>query len=121
MRYYTATIGGGGSYYDDAFSLAASGNAVWASGLIQPLQTNDKGGDDAFLFQQGRILEDDSKMYLLGDIQTSGIVKVGVGSPTISRQYKIIPEGSHHWKINNEPGLKKIYLRALPLGSLAGE
>ena len=58
---------------------------------------------DALLMQQGKILQDDKKMYVEGTIQTSGLgpIKIGLnGSPT-TQQYQILNDGPvTEWPVN---------------------
>jgi len=109
--------------YDDDISLTQSGNDYWCSGLVLPIDTRT-GGHDALLLQQGKILLDDKKIYVNGDVQTSGLspIKIGMnGSPT-SQQYEIVEGGRNiEWNINGTPIYKKIYIRFLPNGSFVGE
>lgn len=119
IRHYTASYGGGGSYFDDKTSLTASGNDIWASGIVQPI-SDIKGSYDAILMEQGRILERDSKLFINGNVPTSGIVKIGVGSP-INEEYSIITDGVYAPQFTGSPVYKKIYMRVLLNGSLDGE
>lgn len=77
-------------------------------------------GTDAFLKEQGKILEDDSKFYVLGNIQTSGLIKIGIGSPP-AREYSLINPGTLGAKIGDNDVYKICYGRWLPNGSLLGE
>jgi len=122
FNYYNVSYGAG-SYYDDDVTYTQSGNDLWTSGLVQPIDTRT-GGYDALLLQQGKITLDDKKVYINGSIQTSGIgpLKIGmVGSPP-TREYQIMSEGEViQWVVNGSPIYKKVYLRYLPNGSFAGE
>lgn len=122
IKYYNLSYGAG-SYYDDDTTLTQSGNDLWTSGLILPIDTRT-GGYDALLLQQGKVTLDDKKVYVLGTIQTSGLgpVKIGIGSPTLSREYQILEDGQViQWHLNGSPVYKKIYVRFLTTGSFLGE
>lgn len=113
FRYYNFTIGGAGSYYDDDVSFSLSGTA-YTSGLMQTIGNN---GVDAFLKEQGKILEDDTKFYILGNVQTSGLIKIGIGSPSV-REYSLINPGTIAHKFGDDATYKICYGRWLPNGSL---
>ena len=115
IRYYTSAING--SYYDDNASLSKSGSDLWTSGIIQPLSFK-RGSYDSTLLEQGKILENDSVLYILGTIQTSGIFKIGLGSPVV-KEYTYLNDTA--WRINDDVIYKKLYVRYLPNGSLTGE
>jgi len=120
FKYYNQTYTG---EYDDDVSYTQSGNDYWCSGLVCPIDSK-LGGYDALLLQQGKILYDDKKLYVAGDVQTSGLgpIKIGMaGSPT-TRQYEILNDGEVvSWGLNGSPVYKKIYIRYLNNGSFIGE
>jgi len=121
FKYYEPTIAGAGSYYDDDVSLAQSGNDLWTSGLHFPISTTGRlSSSESILMQQGKILENDLRLYVEGGIQTSGIVKIGLGSPPIN-EYKIIEDGVQSWELNGSPAYKKLFIRVLTNGSFIGE
>lgn len=121
FRYYSEVFTG--SSYDDDISLTQSGTDFWVSGIVQPI-TNKQFSSEALLLEQGKILLDDRKLYVAGDVQTSGTspIKIGMsGSPT-TQQYQILGQGQiTQWDINGDPIYKKIYVRFLPNGSFIGE
>ena len=118
FRYYAVTAGAG-SYYDDNISLAQSGSDVWTSGVILPIN-GTRGSADAVLLEEGKIFTNDTKLYVRGSVNTSGMIKIGLGSP-ISGEYSLLGEGVTEWSVNQTKVLKKLYIRYLPLGSLTGE
>ncbi len=120
FKYYNSSFGAG-SYYDDDVTLTQSGADGWATGLVQPID-NFGGGVDAVLLQQGMIKENDSKIYVLGSVQTSGLsnIKVGLGSPNFE-EYEMLERGNIQWVVNGSPVYKKIYVRYLTNGSFVGE
>lgn len=118
FKYYSITTGAG-SYYDDNISLTQSGNDYWTSGVILPIN-GTRGSEDAVLIEQGKILTNDTKLYVRGEVQTSGIIKVGLGSP-VGNEYSLLGEGVTNWSVNETDILKKLFIRVLPLGSLTGE
>jgi len=118
IKYYTATYTSGA--YDDDVTLSESGTALWTSGLALPI-TAPRGSSEAELLEQGRILRSDKKLYLPGDVDTSGVyVKIGLGSPP-AEEYSILPEGVLSYDITGSSVYKKCYIRVLPAGSFIGE
>lgn len=117
IKYYTQTFISGGSYYDDAVTLAQSGTTLWTSGYRKGL---DSKGEDPFLIERGLLLEKDSKLYLPGTVQTNGILKIGLGSPG-TEFFSTIQVGPQHAEFTENPVFKIVYMRYLPTGSLAGE
>ncbi len=118
IRYFNPTPGAG-SYYDDNESLTQSGTDLWISGVVQPIDAS-RGSSDATLMEQGKLLTNDTKLYIDGLINTSGTLKFGLGSPP-TNEYSVLPEGVIDWSVNEEPIVSKVYLRVLTNGSLAGE
>ncbi len=119
FKYYGVGFGAG-SYYDDDVLLTPSGIELYISGVILPINAT-RGSSDAVLIEQGKILTNDSKLYIEGTINTSGTFKVGLGSPLSGSEYSIINQGIIKWDVNAVPILKKLYLRQLPNGSFIGE
>ena len=117
FRYFNTS--GADSGYDDSVVLTTSGSDFFTSGLVQPIKDRF-GSADALLLQQGLILNNDLKLYVLGNVQTSGTFKVGIGSPTIENEYSRIPDGTEQWDLDGAV-YKKMYLRVLPTGSFADE
>lgn len=118
FRYFSVSYGAG-SYYDDDVTLTKSGNDLWVSGLHFPLNVKD-GSTESFLVEQGRLLNNDTKLYIRGDIESSKLMKIGLGSP-IRHEYSIIPDGINEPKLNGEGVYKKLFIRVLPTGSIKGE
>jgi len=115
-----------GEYYDDNVQLTISGNDFWTSGVVLPI-SNSRGSSDAVLLEQGKIIMNDTKLYIAGDINTSGTWKLGLGSNEtgspvpITGEYSLLSEGTMKWDVNATPILKKLYIRKLTTGSLMGE
>ena len=108
--------------YDDDITLTQSGTDFWVSGVVQPISSNQYSSD-ALLLEQGKILQDDKKLYVAGDTQTSGLgpIKMALGSP-VRNEYQILGQGQvTEWNINGTPIYKKIYARILNGGSFVGE
>ncbi len=118
FRYFNSSYGAG-SYYDDDVTLSQSGNDIWVSGVVLPIDQS-RGSSDAVLLEQGRLLTDDTKLYVEGTVTCSGTYKVGLGSPTTG-EYSILNQGVITWRVNDEPIVNKLYIRMLPTGSLIGE
>lgn len=117
FRYFTSTYTG--SDFDNYTSLTKSGSDIWTSGLKQPLSSRF-GNADSILVEQGKLFSDDSKLYVKGNISTSGTIKIQLGSPT-GEQYQILNLGTVKWDINTVPVYKKTFIRILPNGSIIGE
>lgn len=117
IKYYT--VSGATTGYDDNVALTKSGTDYYTSGLVQPLN-NNPFSNDAQLVQQGRLLTDEKKIYLNGQVQTSGVFKIGIGSPNF-QEYAVNDMGVKHHNINGELVYKKAYIRYLTTGSLLGE
>ena len=118
IKYYNISFGAG-SYYDDDITLTQSGTNFWTSGVILPINTT-QGSSDAVLLGQGKLFTNDTKLYIDGRVETSGIIKIGLGSP-ITNEYSLIPTGVTKWDVNQIHILKKLFIRSLPTGSLEGE
>jgi len=120
FKYYNSTDTGD---YDDDITLTQSGTDYWISGVVQPISSNQYSSD-ALLLEQGKILQDDKKIYIAGDIKTSGLgpIKIGLnGSPT-SEQYRILEDGQvTEWGVNGSAIYKKLYIKYLTNGSFVGE
>jgi len=117
IKYYNTNVLEDG--YDDDVILTQSGNDYWISGVILPI-TNSRGSNDAVLLEQGKILTNDTKIYIEGTVPTSGVIKIGLGSP-VEYEYSLLSEGVTKWEVNNTDILKKLYLRRLTTGNLLGE
>jgi len=119
FRYFNTSFAGGGSYYDDDIVLTQSGTDFWTSGLVFPVNTT-RGSTDAFLVEQGRLLSSDLKLFVVGTVETSGLFKVGIGSPNL-QEFAVVEDGVHAYKVGTGYVYKKLYLRHLPTGGLTGE
>lgn len=112
FKYYT--VSGTTGSYDDARTLTQSGTDFWTSGMFQRV---GKTSSDAILLEQGRVLLDDSKLYVAGTVNTSGTWQVGVGSPT-TKEYSNIAPGQDFWDLQGNTVYKIAYVRYLPNGSI---
>ena len=121
FQYYSSGFGAG-SYYDDDITLTKSGVDLWTSGVVLPI-SNTRGSSDAVLVEQGKLLTNDTKLYINGTINTSGTIKVGLGSYSNMSgcEYSLLGEGVMKYEVNDTDILKKLYVRILPTGSLDGE
>ncbi len=119
FRYFSYSPTSTGSGYDDEVTLTRSGVDIYVSGVVQPI-LSPKGTDEAMLMEQGRVLFGDNRLYVPGTINTSGIWKVGIGSPT-GQEFGITDAGQNAWTLNGSMVYKKVYVRFLPTGSLIGE
>ena len=122
VTYYLPTIGSG---YDEETSLTASGNVIWTSGIVFPLDPNST--TDAVLVEQGKLVTGDLKLYTHGSLilsinsaNTTGstlYTKIGVGSP--GTHYSMIPLGGVPYEVEGIKVFKRAYIRQL-VGSLVG-
>lgn len=119
FRYFTIAYPNSGSGYDDTTTLTTSGSDLWVSGVVQPV-TGPKGNDEAALWEQGRIIFGDNRLYVPGNVSTSGLWKAWIGSPVV-REYAVTDAGQNAWNIQGAKIYTKVFVRYLPTGSLAGE
>ena len=122
VRYFSQTVG---SVYDDDTTLAVSGNDLWTSGVFLPL-SNQVGGPDRILVEQGKLSNDDSKLFTHGSlIFTSGVtqVKINIGSPlNPDKEYSMLQIGPTSHSVSETPIYRTVYLRKIGgVGSLLGE
>jgi len=104
--------------YDEATNLLQSGNNLWVSGIIFPLDTTE-GSTDSILLEQGKLVNSDKKVYVNGSVTFTGStmkVDVQIGSPT-GDLYTAILLGDQVWEVSDISVYKKQYLRKLT-GSL---
>ena len=120
VRFRYFNISGATANYDDDVTLTQSGSDIYTSGLIQPI--NDPTSSfEARLVQEGRLTTNDFRLYINGTVQTSGLLKVSIGSPTFVNSYALLDDGVQNWTIGQESVYKKLLLRFLTNGSLQGE
>ena len=117
IRYYTGSVNT--TDFDDAQKLTTSGTDIYTSGLIFPI-SNKYGSQDSILLEQGKIENKDKKIFIRGDVETTNLMKRGLGSPS-TEQYSIIPDGILAYPPFGDIVYKKLYVRFLPTGSLIGE
>ncbi len=120
FRYFNQSYGAG-SYYDDDVTLTQSGTDLWVSGVVLPIDQS-RGSSDAALLEQGKLLTNDTKLYVDGLNSISGTYRIGFpsGNPP-TNEYSILSDGVITWDINSESIINKLYVRVLPTGSLVGE
>lgn len=119
VRYFETTIG---SVYDDDTTLSQSGNDLWTSGVILPIDSRE-GSFDSVLVEQGKLINNDSRLFVHGSLSMTGSelkVSVQIGSPTGDR-FSIIPDGTIAAEVGGVQIYRKVFLRKLTLGSLIGE
>ena len=121
FRYFTPTIGGAGSYYDEPYpsGLARSGNDIWTSGIYFGLDITSSSFEPIKL-EAGMLVQDDNRLFINGGIETSGTWRVGIGSPP-RLEYAPVEPGIHTWSLNGSVAFKEIRIRVLVNGSLVGE
>jgi len=120
FKYYTEYHTGD---YDDEVTIVQSGVDVWTSGLQQPISSNTYKSE-GMLVQQGKLLADDKKLYVLGDVSVSEAakIKIGMNGSPVTEEYFIVNEGQvNKWNVDGIPIYKKLYLRRLNTGSFIGE
>jgi hypothetical protein len=117
IKYYTRTIG---SVWDDDGSLAQAGSELSTSGLIFPLDST-RGSEDAVLMEQGRLIDDDKRLYTLGSLTLAGSgTEVKIYINYLGEYYTPIPYGGIVQQVEGVPIYKKSYIRRLT-GSILGE
>jgi len=107
IKYLNITYGGE-DYYDDDYTLTQSGNDIWTSGVTLPITNSSegRGSSEAVLLQQGKIFLNDMKLYIGGEVNTSGNIRIGLGSP-IQGEYSLLSEGVIKWDVKfNWGGIK---------------
>jgi len=117
IRYFSPIFTSG--TYDDDVSLFVSSD-TWTSGLRQPINKT-YGSKEGVLLEQGLITINDSKLYIPGNINMSGTLKIMIGSPTGDKYQVINDAGIIEWNINEVPVYKKVFIRRLETGSFYGE
>jgi hypothetical protein len=112
INYYVSGIN-----YDDDLTQVCIGS-YYTSGLMFCLN-NEKGSIDALLIEQGKLLTNDSKLYIgSSQIDSSGIL-IGVGSPTSSEWFTVIPIGIHDNEGSGGQNIfTELYIRRTLTGSL---
>ena len=124
IRYFSQVAG---SVWDDDVTLTEiTGSAVWTSGVVLPL--SDKyGSEDAVLVEQGKLRNQDQKLYVNGSLDFTGTgsnlkVIIGMnGSPAQADNYTMIPLGGVPYESAGTQVYKKVFIRRLTNGSLIGE
>ena len=121
LRYFTQTLG---SIYDDDVTLTISGNDIYTSGIVLPINSKE-GTFENLMVEQGKLNPWDQRLYVTGSLLfNSGAlnVKIGLGSPiSNTEQYSIIPLGGITAEANATQIYKKVYIRRIFGGSLIGE
>lgn len=105
--------------FDDNITWVQSGTDLFFSGLVQPID-NKFGSREANLLQQGLLTSDDLRLFVLGTVPTSGLFKVGIGSPNYTDYFQA-EAGVQDWTVGGESVYKKVYLTQLTTGSFIGE
>jgi hypothetical protein len=118
ISYYTTF---GDEVYDDDPTLIQSGTSIWVSGTVQHLDTQ-QGSVDANLVEQGKLINNDIKLFLNGSIGLTGSVyqvRVQLGSP-IGEQYTVIPLGGIGNQVNDTIIYKEAYIRRFSQETISG-
>lgn len=106
------------STYDDVLTLTLSGT-ITTSGIILPI--NDTlGTKDNVLVQQGRLQNDDNKLYLSGGIPLTGSdtqIRIKIGNES----YSVLNPGPVTPEAEATSIYKRVFIRRLTTGSLVGE
>ena len=123
IKYYNVNYTGD---YDDDVTLTQSGTDFWTSGLLMPIWSRSRysaQSNEAVLVEEGKVLLSDAKLFVRGDINLSGTIKIGIGSGIGSPfgEFSVLDTGIMNWIVNQTPVMKTIYVRRLTNGSLAGE
>lgn len=119
FKYYSQSIG---SVWDDDVVLTQSGNSIWASGIVLPVNSQT-GTKDYLLQQEGKLAPTDIRLFVSGNISFGGSTlqtKIQIGSPT-GDEFGVIPLGILDYSLQNTSIFRKAYLRRITNGSLIGE
>lgn len=119
IRYFSITYPNAGSSFDDDITLAQSGTDLWVSGIVHPIIAAE-GAYEARPLAQGMTRQDSLHLYVSGGVPTSGLFKIGIGSP-ITRETSTITNGIQVWEVQGAIVYKKLHLQILTNGSLIGE
>jgi len=124
VRYFSQVAG---SVWDDEVTLTeVTGSEVWTSGIVMPL-SNKYGSEDVVLVEQGKISNQDQRLYVNGSLDFTGAgsnfkVKIGMtGSPVQLDNYTMVPLGGIPYEVSAAQIYKKVYIRRLTNGSFIGE
>jgi len=119
MKYFTIDTG---SIYDDDVIYTQSGTDLWTSGIVLPIDTS-RGSWDSILLEQGKIIENDTKLFCHGSLLFTGSefeIRVQIGSP-VGEEYSMLDK-TIKVSTYGEPIYKKIFIRQIGgTGSLLGE
>jgi len=110
FQYYSSVIG---SVWDDDVTLSQSGADLWTSGIVLPLN-NSRGSEDGFLVEQGKIRNDDIKLFTRGDLLFTGSelqVRIQLGSAQ-PEHYSLIG-GVTRTEVGGGPVYKRAFIRRI--------
>ena len=119
VQYFTSSIG---SVWDDDATYTVSGNGVWSSGIVLPINAS-RGSFDSLLMEQGKIINGDIRLFTHGSLIMTGsffAIRIQIGSPN-GLQYSMIQDGANQSNVSNIPIYKKVFLRQLQGSTLYGE
>ncbi|KKL81184.1 hypothetical protein LCGC14_1997280 [marine sediment metagenome] len=108
-------VGVTGSVWDDEVAWVVSGADVSTSGVIMNLQ-----GQDSLLVEQGKLMNDDKRLYISGGINLTGSdwqAKIIIGDEA----YSLASPGVTAPEVQGTRVYKRAFIRRLPTGSLIGE
>ena len=116
IRYFSQEPG---SVWDDEVTLTMiTGSELWISGIVLPLNTaGTKTSEDVVLLEQGKLRNQDQKLYVNGSLDFTGIgsnftVRIGMnGSPIPTENYTMIPLGGIPYEVEGTQIYKKIFIR----------
>jgi len=112
LRYF---LGGVGSVWDDEVTYAeVTDFEVWTSGVVMAID-NKQGSEDLNLLEQGKLTNQDLKLYVNGSLNFGGgdyKITIGMnGSPTQTDNFEIIPIGGIPYEVEATEIYKKVYIR----------
>lgn len=119
VRYYDVVFD---DVYDEGIELLQSGNDVWTSGVIIPVNSL-QGSNESTLVQQGRLIDSDRKLYVSGNLLLNGSeytvdILIGPSGTTPTGElFTTIPIDATTWEAEGQPVYKKQFIRRLT-GSL---
>ncbi len=123
IKYYSGAVD---SVYDDELNLVISGNTFFGSAVVMPL-SNQRGSEDSILLEQGKLQDNDKKIYVSGNTLFTGsdhMAKVFIGSKTLLATvpaYSLVDRGTYAPEVEGINVYKRAFIRLLPTGSFIGE
>jgi len=102
--------------YDDETTYTILGSE-FISGTVFPMG-GKQGSEESALLEQGKLLTRDKILFIPGSHTFSGALLFGLGSPSPTDYYTLIPDGIRSYSANGSIIYSKIWIRYSIAGSL---